>query len=184
MKRQLFFWLEKLKITPSERKVITGLLVLLMILGVLNLAISPSVPFERDQYRALEKQFAERTAMIEAKEEKMMEQYYPLSGNNITAASIDTVIEDSTSSEEEEEPKGKEDSTNQISPKQRINVNTADQKALETLPGIGPTYAKRIIKYRNENGGFKSPEELKKIKGIAQKRLEKLLPFIKLKDSE
>ncbi|NIT56253.1 MAG: competence protein CelA, partial [Aliifodinibius sp.] len=39
-------------------------------------------------------------------------------------------------------------------------------------------------KYRNENGAFKSFEELKNIKGIAQKRLDKLMPFIKLKDSE
>ena len=54
MKRGLFFWLEKLKIAPGERKAISGLLVLLVLLGGFNLALSPSVPFEDGEYLELE----------------------------------------------------------------------------------------------------------------------------------
>ncbi len=184
MKRRLFLWLEKLKIAPGERKAISGLLVLLVLLGGLNLALSPSVPFEDGDYLELEQQFAERTAMLEAEEEKLMEQYYPASEKQITETQIDTVSDDSTSNEGADDAKEEVKKTDQNVDKERINVNTANKEALETLPGIGPTYAKRIIKYRNENGEFETFEELEKIKGIAQKRLDKLMPFIKLKDSE
>ncbi|PAU95181.1 hypothetical protein CK503_03000 [Aliifodinibius salipaludis] len=184
MKRTLFFWLEKLKIAPGERKAITGLLVLLILLGGLNLALSPSVPFEDGNYLELEQQFAERTAMLKAEEEKLMEQYFPSSEKQIAKAHIDTVTEDSTSNKEVDDSEKEVGGTGQNTGIERINVNTANIEALKALPGIGPAYAKRIIKYRNESGNFKSFEELKNIKGIAQKRLDKLMPFIKLKDSE
>jgi comEA protein len=176
--------MEKLKIAPGERKAISGLLVLLVLLGGLNLALSPSVPFEDGDYLELEQQFAKRTAMLEAKEKKLMEQYYPSPKKEMAEARIDTVTDDSTSSEEADDTGKEVEETDRNTDKEQINVNKASRQALETLPGIGPTYAKRIIKYRNENGAFKSFEELKKIKGIAQKRLDKLMPFIKLKDSE
>ncbi|WP_445664235.1 ComEA family DNA-binding protein [Fodinibius sp. AD559] len=184
MKRRLFFWLEKLKIAPGERKVISGLLVLLVLLGGLNLALSPSVPFEDGGYLELEQQFAERTAMLKAEEEKLMGQYYPPLEKQIAEAKIDTITEDSTSNEEADNTEKEIEETNQNVANERVNVNKANIEALKALPGIGPTYAKRIIRYRNENGEFDSFEELKKIKGIAQKRLDKLMPFIKLKDSE
>ncbi len=59
-----------------------------------------------------------------------------------------------------------------------INVNEADQATLELLPGIGPSYAKRIIEYREANGGFDSISELINIKGIGEKRLAKIRPLI------
>lgn len=184
MKRKLFFWLEKLKIAPGERKAVSGLLMLLVILGGLNFALSPSTPFEGDHYRELEEQFAERTAMLSAEEEKLMEQYYPSAQKPFAIVSIDTIANDSTSNKELDKPKRKTEEIEPNAVEERVNVNTAAQKNLESLPGIGPTYAKRIIKYRAENGDFESVDELKKIKGIAQKRLDKLKPFIKLKDSE
>lgn len=183
MKRRLFFWLEKLKITPGERKAISGLLALLVLLGGLNMALSPSVPFEDGDYLELEQQFAERTAMLKAEEEKLMEQYYPPLEKQIAEVPVDTVTDDSTSNEEADNTEKEVEETDQNIANERINVNKANIETLKALPGIGPTYAKRIIKYRNENGEFESFEELKNIKGIAQKRLDKLIPFIKLKDS-
>ncbi|MCX7750709.1 MAG: 5'-nucleotidase C-terminal domain-containing protein [Candidatus Bipolaricaulota bacterium] len=47
-----------------------------------------------------------------------------------------------------------------------LNINTASQKELETLPRIGPTLAQRIIEYREAKGGFKALEELLEVKGI------------------
>lgn len=184
MKRRLFFWLEKLKIAPGERKTVTGFLVLLVFLGGLNLALSPSAAFDEDQYHELDKQFAERTAQLEREEEKLMQQYYPSSKKEIVEAQIDTTTEDSTSGEKDKEEKKESEETSQNDQKDKINVNKADLKALRSLPGIGPTYAERIVNYRKENGKFESIDELKNIKGIAQKRLDKLTPFIKLKDSD
>ena len=53
-----------------------------------------------------------------------------------------------------------------------VNINTADQKALETLPGIGPVLAQRIIDYRQQHGPFKEISDLKKVTGIGDKRFE------------
>ena len=56
----------------------------------------------------------------------------------------------------------------------RININTADEKALDELPGVGPATARKIIEYREENGNFQAPEDLKKIRGIGDAKFEKL----------
>lgn len=54
-----------------------------------------------------------------------------------------------------------------------VNINTADEKALEELPGIGPALAKRIIEYRNQKP-FTSVEELKNVSGIGGKKFEQM----------
>ena len=60
----------------------------------------------------------------------------------------------------------------------QVNLNTATQAQLETLPGIGAANAKRIIEYREKNGGFKKIEELMNVKGIGEKSFLKLKPLI------
>ena len=59
-----------------------------------------------------------------------------------------------------------------------VNLNTATQAQLETLPGIGAASAKRIIEYRDKNGKFKKVEELMNVKGIGEKSFLKLKPLI------
>ena len=49
---------------------------------------------------------------------------------------------------------------------ERININTCTKQQLETLPGIGPVLAERIIEFRDENGGFKTIEDITKVSGI------------------
>ena len=56
----------------------------------------------------------------------------------------------------------------------KININTANQKKLEQLSGIGPALAGRIIKYRQQNSSFQSKKELTKVSGIGEKTLAKL----------
>jgi competence protein ComEA len=56
----------------------------------------------------------------------------------------------------------------------RINLNTASMEELVTLPGIGPSYAKRIVAYREKNGGFKRLEDLLNVQGIGEKTLDKI----------
>ena len=55
-----------------------------------------------------------------------------------------------------------------------ININDASLDELDTLTGIGPAYAQRIIDYREANGGFKSIEEIQNVKGIGPKTFEKI----------
>lgn len=55
-----------------------------------------------------------------------------------------------------------------------VNVNVATLEELDSLPGIGVARAGDIIKYREENGGFKTIEEMKNVKGIGDASYEKL----------
>ncbi|MDE0084910.1 MAG: helix-hairpin-helix domain-containing protein [Candidatus Poribacteria bacterium] len=59
-----------------------------------------------------------------------------------------------------------------------LNINTASAEELESLSGIGPQMAKRIIQYREEHGNFTSIDALTEVKGLGEKTLEKLKPFI------
>lgn len=55
-----------------------------------------------------------------------------------------------------------------------LNLNTATTKQLESLPGIGPTLAKRIVDFREKKGGFKRVEELLAIPGISEQKWKSL----------
>jgi competence protein ComEA len=59
-------------------------------------------------------------------------------------------------------------------PDQPVNLNTATLEQLDTLDGVGPATAKKILDYRTEHGGFGSVEELDQIPGIGEKRLAAL----------
>lgn len=55
-----------------------------------------------------------------------------------------------------------------------VNINTAGEEQLESLPGIGPKTAGRILEYRREYGGFVSKDELMDVSGIGPATYEKL----------
>ena len=65
-------------------------------------------------------------------------------------------------------------SSNNGSKEGQININTADEKTLDELPGVGPAMAKRIVEYRETEGAFQSIEDIKKIKGIGEAKFNRM----------
>jgi competence protein ComEA len=59
-----------------------------------------------------------------------------------------------------------------------VNLNTATTEQLESLPGIGPRTAERIVEYRQKNGGFKKIEDLMNVKGVGEKGFLKLKALV------
>ena len=62
-----------------------------------------------------------------------------------------------------------------------VNINTANETELEELPGIGPSLASRIVEHRNQNGNFKTIEDIKNVSGIGDSKFEKIKGLIKVK---
>ena len=63
-----------------------------------------------------------------------------------------------------------------------INVNTAPAAELRTLPGIGEVLADAIISERESGGLFQFPSDMLAVRGIGEKKLEGILPYIRLDD--
>jgi len=60
----------------------------------------------------------------------------------------------------------------------QVNINLASTSELETLPGIGPVIAQRIIEYREQHGPFRTTADLQKVSGIGPKTFESIEPYV------
>lgn len=60
----------------------------------------------------------------------------------------------------------------------KVNINTASQKELECLPGVGSATALKIVEYRKQKGRFKCVEDIKKVKGIGESKFAKIKSLI------
>ena len=65
-----------------------------------------------------------------------------------------------------------------ISQSPPVDLNTADAAQLESLPGIGPSLADRIVAYRAINGPFASVDDLLDVNGITDTRLQDISPYL------
>lgn len=63
----------------------------------------------------------------------------------------------------------------------KVNLNTDNARELESLPGVGPALAQKIMDYRKENGNFKSVEDLKNVSGIGDKKFESMKEYVLVK---
>ena len=90
------------------------------------------------------------------------------------------IIEEDTSTDKDELVENLPEGNSQ-NKKDMVNINKANQTELETLPGIGPSIALKIINYRNENGKFSSKEEIKKVSGVGENKYENIKDYICIK---
>lgn len=65
-----------------------------------------------------------------------------------------------------------------------IDLNRATAQDLTQLPGVGEAIAKRIVDFREQHGPFKRVEDLMKVKGIGEKSLKKIRPYIRIGKSK
>ena len=89
-------------------------------------------------------------------------------------------INDEITEEENNESEYVDVGSNIQTKKNLVNINTASQSELETLDGIGPSLATRIVEYRNSNGKFKKIEDIKNVSGIGDTKYEKIKENIKV----
>ena len=66
----------------------------------------------------------------------------------------------------------------------RLDINRADAKALESLPGIGAVLAQRVIEYRTAVGRFQAIDDLRSVKGIGPKIFERIRPLVMIATAE
>lgn len=172
LKRKAFFWVEKLQISKTERIGVVLLLVLIIVLLLSSLFLRRTFNYNQTEYDQILAEFEKKSALIQREEKQLAEKYNP-------QPLVNTPVE--TREKQEQAPVRYEPENEEVVPK-IVNINTASEQLLQTLDGIGPAYARRIIEYREANGPFSSKEELTNIKGIGEKRLEGIRPYITLKD--
>lgn len=111
-------------------------------------------------------------------------EYADISSINLSKKLIDgekVVIfakKETTNLEEKNTITSQTGTTNSKTNSNLININTATKQELESLPGIGPTLAQRIIDYREKNGYFQTIEDIKKVSGIGDKKFEAIKDLI------
>jgi comEA protein len=174
MKRKLFFLLEKLEIKRSERIAMSILLILLVILSSALTFTEPDANYSKEHYAELEKVFKEKSEQIEQEKQMIMARYEPDGELPVEMSVRENEIANSIPTDTTDE----DESTEFVS--EFININTASNQQLQELPGVGPTYAERIVGWREENGSFTSKDQLMEIKGIGEKRLADIKPLITL----
>lgn len=155
LKRTLFFWVDRLQVTRKERITFTVLLSLIVGLLLLDLLLTPLVVPPPENHAEILAEFENRSTLIEREKMEQEERYAGIVSNEGEDELVLSVMEP-------------------------ISINSATAVELTSLPGIGETYAQRIIEYRETNGDFTSVDDLVKVRGIGERTLEKIKPYIKL----
>jgi comEA protein len=147
-KRSLFFWFERLDITVAERRSLLVLTLLAIGLHSAKPWFIPEPRYDAAFYAPLMAAFDAADSLAVDKAEDMARADGPTS---VSVRKPTAAL---------------------------IRINTATAADFESLPGIGPALAGRIIAYREEHGPFASVEDLMKVKGIGPKLMERIRPHV------
>ncbi|MDR9419804.1 ComEA family DNA-binding protein [Gracilimonas sp.] len=171
LKRKAFFWIEKLQISKKERIAFSLLLVLITLLLLSTFFIQQQFNYSQEKYNHILAELEAKETQAALEEKQLAAKYTPAQEVN------EPEPEQAVAAEETDDVANPEPDANL-----KVNINTATVAQLQTLNGIGPAYARRIIEYREANDGFDSIEELINVNGIGETRLENIRPFITLND--
>jgi len=140
-----------------------GLLVLIFLL-LLTLTVKEYASSRNEQKFDFKIQDQKFAAEIKASASSVTDS----TNSTLTAESSDSTVKKTKNSR-------KNNKNNKLTISQKIiNINTAGIDELTTLPGVGPKMAEKILEHRKINGSFKTIEAIRDVKGIGEKKYEKL----------
>jgi comEA protein len=201
---KLYFWLDRLHITSSERWFVSSMMLLYALLWMVGPLFERKIPYDDAYYAPLMAAFNARSALNLEEEARRRDQYYPGWRDDVPELRMGDVLELRASDVSEPRLLGVSDTvataprrnTTQRQPTAtqarssssrkatpadlRVNLNTATLEEFTALPGIGPAIAARIIEFRSENGPFRSVDDITNVRGIGQARLAELRPYLEL----
>lgn len=158
-----------LNFTPSEKRAINLTVIVILAAGIIQLFKPYSKNEIQYDYEASDSIFSRLTHQSKYLKNNPEVGHYVSNGYNGSETNSTNFV-----STEDSYDKSK------VLKLKSININTALSTELQRLPRIGPAIAKRILEYRDKRGSFKSIEELLNIKGIGEKTLENIKPYLKL----
>lgn len=185
IQRTLFFLIDRFKIPQSERRVLSVLFLATLLIWIARLFIQHPQLIDPSMYEEEQAVFRKAFEWSYQQHQEILSRYgiqeESLDNSQWTRVltPTDTSASPRANSSVQPNPSYFDTSTRVISSDRiLVNINTANTEQLMTLPGIGPSYAERIIAWRNKNGSFTSIEQLLEIQGIGLQRLDKLRPFL------
>lgn len=156
--------------------------------GIVELEENSRISDAIDKAEGLKENADTKNINLAFKLEDGMKIYIPTIGEekieiaeNIKENATDKTSKYITSSSGGIEQSSNEKESNKESMTEKVNINTASQTELETLPGIGPSTSLKIITYREENGKFDAIEDIKEVSGIGDVKYENIKDLICVK---
>jgi comEA protein len=170
-KRDIYFFFEKISLGSTERVfiyILFGFILLIQLAILTKPFLKKETPID---YSELNKLISDKTEKMQlAFDSSLTHQYFP----------TDSILIADKKAKETKVKKTKE--IKEPTPKKPliIDINKATLSEWIQIPGIGEKTAQIILDFRLKNGAFTSLEDLKKVKGIGDKKFEKMRPFLKL----
>lgn len=178
MRRWFYFFLERLNITPGERRLVITAIILFLAVTLFDYFTRPGDPFNSAYYSPLEKEFRKDIVLARKRDSLQKAKFYTI--HKITSNKERKRAFHQNRTRDINTGKSSKKRKKELLKKASVAINSADVKTLMLLPGIGPKTAEKIIVYRKKNGLFSSFSDIMKVKGIGKKKLKKIKPYLRL----